>query len=55
MRCTSSTTLQVRSDPITWNSLGPFIVWYTVGLSIIAAKLRATSGGFGTILQTWRS
>ena len=23
------------NDPITWNSLGPFIVWYTVGSAAI--------------------
>ena len=55
MACTSSTTLQVRSVPMQRNSLGPFIVRYTVGSASSATKLARTSAGFGTTRQTWRS
>ena len=35
----------VFSDPITWNSLGPFMVWYTVGSAAIWSKLRCSAVG----------
>ena len=55
MLCTRSTTLQSFSVPTQKNSLGPFIVWYTVGSSLSISVVRTTSGGFGTTRQTCSS
>ncbi len=40
--------------PTTWNSLGPFIVWYTFGLRSSLAKVRATGSGIGSMRMTCR-
>jgi hypothetical protein len=40
--CNRSVMSHVFSEPMQWNSLGPFIVWYTVGSSAIFANDRST-------------
>ncbi len=38
-------TSKCFSGPITWNSLGPFIVWYTSGFAARPAKQRSSQSG----------
>src|SRR5260221_9810639 len=41
----SAVTSESFSGPITWNSLGPFIVWYTSGFAARPAKQRSSQSG----------
>src|SRR5436190_1201780 len=49
-----ATMSQSRSVPVTWNSLGPFIAWYTSGFAASFSKVRVTYAGQGSSRQTWR-
>jgi hypothetical protein len=40
--------------PTLVNSVGPFIVPYTVGSDSIPANVRMTASGHGSRRQTWR-
>jgi hypothetical protein len=49
-----SITDQSRNVPITWKSLGPFMVPYTVGSCSSARNVAASSAGTGSVRHTNR-